>query len=96
VEKGASVLAGGSRLEGNFFEPTVLSDVPTSALVSRDETFGPMAALVKFETEEELIRLANDTEFGLAGYIFSRDVGRVWRVAEALEVRRHDVLIAED
>ncbi|EJD53651.1 succinate-semialdehyde dehydrogenase [Auricularia subglabra TFB-10046 SS5] len=86
VKSGASVLTGGKRLEGNFFEPTVLCDVPSTAIVSREETFGPLAALIKFETEEELLKLANSTEYGLAGYLFSRDVGRVWRVAEALEV----------
>ena len=79
---------GGKRLPGagSFFAPTVLSDVPPAALVNQEETFGPLAALTKFETEEEVIRLANDTPVGLAGYFYSRDVGRVWRVAEALEV----------
>lgn len=61
VKGGASILTGGKRLEGNFFMPTVLSDVKPDALVSREETFGPLAALIKFETEEELIKLANDT-----------------------------------
>ena len=88
VSKGAQVLIGGQRLDmtGSFFAPTVLSDVPPAALVNQEETFGPLAALTKFETEEEVIRLANDTPVGLAGYFYSRDVGRVWRVAEALEV----------
>jgi succinate-semialdehyde dehydrogenase / glutarate-semialdehyde dehydrogenase len=88
VKKGAQILVGGSRLNqpGNFFAPTVLSDVPSSALINGEETFGPVAALTKFETEEEVIRLANDSDVGLAGYFYSRDVGRVWRVAEALEV----------
>ena len=86
VEHGASVLAGGKRLEGNFFEPTVLSEVPADALLTKEETFGPLAALIKFETEEEVIKLANNSDVGLAGYFYSRDVGRVWRVAEALEV----------
>ncbi|KZW04174.1 succinic semialdehyde dehydrogenase [Exidia glandulosa HHB12029] len=86
VKGGASVLTGGKRLEGNYFMPTVLSDVKPDALVSREETFGPLAALIKFETEEEVIKLANNTVYGLAGYLYSRDVGRVWRVAEALEV----------
>ncbi len=86
VEKGAQILIGGRRIDspGTFFAPTVLSDVPPSALVNHEETFGPIAALRKFETEEEVIKLANDTEVGLAGYFYSRDVGRVWRVAEAL------------
>lgn len=88
VEKGAQILVGGSRLDraGAFFAPTVLSDVPRNALINDEETFGPVAAITKFETEEEVIRLANDTNVGLAGYLYSRDVGRVWRVAEALEV----------
>ena len=86
VERGAQVLVGGQKLGGNFFAPTVLSDVPADALVTTEETFGPVAALIKFETEDEVIRLANDTDFGLAGYFYSRDVGRIWRVAEALEV----------
>jgi len=88
VEKGAQILIGGSRIDrpGTFFTPTVLSDVPSGALINHEETFGPIAALTKFETEEEVIKLANDTSVGLAGYLYSRDVGRVWRVAEALEV----------
>lgn len=85
VAKGARVLVGGNRLEGRFFEPTLLADVPASALVSREETFGPVAPLIRFETEEEVIALANDSEFGLAGYFYARDLARIWRVAEALE-----------
>lgn len=88
VKRGAQLLHGGKRLDGkgSFFAPTILADVPTDALVSQEETFGPLAALTKFETEEEVIKLANNTPVGLAGYFYSRDVGRVWRVAEALEV----------
>ncbi|KAH7912972.1 Aldehyde/histidinol dehydrogenase [Hygrophoropsis aurantiaca] len=88
VSRGAQVLVGGQRLPapGTFYTPTVLSDVPAEALLNSEETFGPVAALTKFETEEEVIALANDTDVGLAGYFYSRDVGRVWRVAEALEV----------
>ncbi|KAJ3718058.1 succinic semialdehyde dehydrogenase [Lentinula guzmanii] len=87
VSKGAQVLVGGKVVEDtNFFQPTVLSDVPADALVNDEETFGPLAALVKFDTEDEVIKLANSTTFGLAGYFFSRDVGRAWRVAERLEV----------
>ncbi|KAL5508451.1 hypothetical protein ACEPAH_6070 [Sanghuangporus vaninii] len=88
VGKGAQVLIGGSRLEGpgSFFAPTILSDVPPNVRLSNEETFGPVAALIKFETEEEALKLANDTQYGLAGYFYSRDIGRVWRVAEALEV----------
>lgn len=87
VEKGAQVLVGGKSIPDTaFFLPTVLADVPADALVNSEETFGPLAALCKFETEEEVIKLANSTDVGLAGYFFSRDVGRVWRVAEKLEV----------
>ncbi|KAJ7353392.1 succinic semialdehyde dehydrogenase [Mycena albidolilacea] len=87
VKLGAQVLVGGTSIPGTaFFNPTVLSDVPASARINSEETFGPLAALTKFETEEEVIKLANSTDFGLAGYFFSRDVGRVWRVAEKLEV----------
>ena len=85
VSKGAKVLVGGKPLKGSFFEPTVLTGVTADAQVLREETFGPLAALVSFESEEEVVELANDTEHGLAGYFFSRDIGRVWRVAEALE-----------
>ncbi|KAL1944396.1 hypothetical protein VTO73DRAFT_3581 [Trametes versicolor] len=88
LAKGAQLVHGGKRLPGagSFFAPTVLADVPADALVNSEETFGPLAALTKFETEEEVLKLANATSVGLAGYFFSRDVGRVWRVAEALEV----------
>lgn len=88
IERGAQLIHGGKRLEGSgsFFAPTILADVPLDALVCQEETFGPLAALVKFETEDEVIKLANDTSVGLAGYFYSRDIGRVWRVAEALEV----------
>lgn len=85
VSKGAKVTVGGKAGKGNFYEPTVLVDVPISALVSKDETFGPLAPCYRFSTEEEVMKLANDTEFGLAGYFYSRDIGRVWRVAEAME-----------
>ena len=81
------MVVGGKRhaLGGNFYEPTVLKNVTTKMLVTREETFGPVAPLYRFETEEDAIRLANDTEYGLAAYFYSRDVGRCWRVAEALE-----------
>lgn len=84
---GAKVAAGGkpSPLGGNFYEPTVLTGVTTKMKVSREETFGPVAPLFRFHTEEEAVRMANDTPFGLAAYFFSRDMGRCWRVAEALE-----------
>jgi succinate-semialdehyde dehydrogenase/glutarate-semialdehyde dehydrogenase len=85
--KGASVLTGGRRHAkgGNFFEPTILANVPHDALVFREETFGPVAPLFRFRTEEEAVKLANDSEFGLAAYFYARDVGRIFRVAEALE-----------
>ena len=87
VAKGARVMAGGKRhaMGGSFFEPTVLADVKTNMKVTHEETFGPVAPLFRFKTEQELIKLANDTEFGLASYFYSRDIGRIWRVAEALE-----------
>jgi succinate-semialdehyde dehydrogenase / glutarate-semialdehyde dehydrogenase len=85
--KGAKVLVGGHRhkLGGTFFEPTVLGDVTPGMLVSREETFGPVPPLYRFRTEREAIDLANATEFGLAAYFYGRDLGCVWRVAEALE-----------
>jgi len=87
VQRGARVMLGGKRhqLGGNFFEPTILLNVPRDAAVFHEETFGPVAPLFRFKTEEEAIKLANDTEFGLAAYFYSRDVGRIFRVAEALE-----------
>jgi succinate-semialdehyde dehydrogenase / glutarate-semialdehyde dehydrogenase len=87
LSKGARLVTGGERhsLGGTFFQPTILADVTTEMKVARDETFGPLAPLFRFDTEEQAIRMANDTEFGLAAYFYSRDVGRVWRVAEALE-----------
>ena len=89
VAKGAQILIGGKKIEStseSFFMPTVLCDVPSNALLSTEETFGPLAALIKFETEEEVIQMANNTDSGLAGYFYSRDIGRIWRVAERLEV----------
>ncbi|KAI8342243.1 Aldehyde/histidinol dehydrogenase [Blakeslea trispora] len=85
VKKGAQVLAGGKHHGGNFFAPTVLGDMTSDMEIHTEETFGPIAALFPFETEDEVISLANDTPFGLANYFFSRDVGRCWRVAERLE-----------
>ncbi|WP_286869056.1 MULTISPECIES: NADP-dependent succinate-semialdehyde dehydrogenase [unclassified Herbaspirillum] len=87
VSKGARVLLGGKRhaLGHSFFEPTVLADVTPAMQVAREETFGPMAPLFRFKTDEEAVALANDTEFGLASYFYSRDIGRIWRVAEGLE-----------
>lgn len=87
VAGGAKVLVGGKShaLGGLFFEPTVMTEVKPSMLVSREETFGPVAPLFRFKTEQEVVELANNTEFGLAAYFFSRDIGRVFRVSEALE-----------
>ncbi|WP_144140630.1 NADP-dependent succinate-semialdehyde dehydrogenase [Paraburkholderia sp. BCC1884] len=87
LAKGARIVTGGKRhaLGHGFFEPTVLADVTPAMKVARDETFGPLAPLFRFASDEEVIRMANDTEFGLASYFYSRDIGRVWRVAEALE-----------
>jgi succinate-semialdehyde dehydrogenase/glutarate-semialdehyde dehydrogenase len=87
LAKGAKLLTGGRRhaLGGTFYEPTILTDVTTDMKVTTEETFGPVAPLFKFRTEEEAIRLANATEFGLAAYFYSRDVGRCFRVGEALE-----------
>ena len=87
VSRGARVLTGGGRhaLGRTFFQPTVLADVTPDMLVCREETFGPVAPLLRFHTEEEAIRLANATESGLAAYFYSRDLGRIWRVAETLE-----------
>ena len=87
VSKGAKVLTGGKphALGGTFFEPTILVDVPKSALVSKDETFGPLAPVFRFKDEAEVIAMSNDTEFGLASYFYARDLARVFRVAEQLE-----------
>jgi len=87
VSQGARVLVGGQghALGGNFFQPTVLADVTATMAVAREETFGPLAPLFRFSSDDEVIRQANDTEFGLASYFYSRDIGRIWRVAEALE-----------
>ncbi|WP_238121029.1 MULTISPECIES: NAD-dependent succinate-semialdehyde dehydrogenase [unclassified Xanthobacter] len=87
VAKGAKVLVGGEphALGGNFYEPTVLTDVGEEMELFSEEIFGPVAPLFKFETEDEAIRMANATQYGLAGYFYARDIGRIWRVAEALE-----------
>ena len=87
TKKGARVVLGGKRHArgGRFFEPTVIVDVTASMMVAREETFGPVAPLFRFKTEDEAITMANDTEFGLAAYFYGRDIARVWRVAEALE-----------
>jgi succinate-semialdehyde dehydrogenase/glutarate-semialdehyde dehydrogenase len=88
VSKGAAVQTGGSAPQsaGFFFQPTVLSGVSADMIVSREETFGPLAPVIEFASEEDAVGLANNTEFGLSGYFFSRDVGRVLRVAQKLQV----------
>jgi succinate-semialdehyde dehydrogenase/glutarate-semialdehyde dehydrogenase len=83
--KGATVVTGGERISERFYSPTVLSNVTSDMMVSREETFGPVAPVFRFETEAEAIELANATEFGLASYFYSRDIGRIFRVGEALE-----------
>jgi succinate-semialdehyde dehydrogenase / glutarate-semialdehyde dehydrogenase len=87
VSKGATIAVGGKRhaLGGTFFEPTILTDATSGMLLAREETFGPVAPLFRFQSEQEAIAMANDTEFGLAAYFYTRDLGRSWRVAEALE-----------
>jgi succinate-semialdehyde dehydrogenase/glutarate-semialdehyde dehydrogenase len=87
VSKGATVVAGGERhaLGSRYFEPTVLLDVQADMAISCEETFGPVAGISRFHTEDEAIRRANSTPYGLAAYFYSRDVGRVWRVSEALD-----------
>ena len=89
VKKGAKVVLGGKRAAqgGSFFEPTVLTDVTTDMVITKEETFGPVAPLYRFKTEADAVKMANDTEFGLASYFYSRDIGRIWRVAEALVMR---------
>ncbi|XP_063953071.1 succinate-semialdehyde dehydrogenase, mitochondrial-like [Lytechinus pictus] len=88
VKKGARLLTGGcrSKLGGNFFEPTVICDVPPTALPFSEETFGPLASVIKFKTEEEAVTIANNTRMGLAGYFYSNDLTQIWRVAEEMEV----------
>jgi succinate-semialdehyde dehydrogenase/glutarate-semialdehyde dehydrogenase len=87
VSHGAKILCGGKRhaLGGTFYQPTILLDVPAGTRLMNEETFGPVAPLIRFSSEEEVIAMSNDTEYGLAAYFYTRDIGRVWRVAEALE-----------
>ena len=85
VAKGARLMVGGKRLSGQFFEPTVVADATANMMCAREETFGPFAPIFKFQTEQEAVDAANNTEFGLASYFYSRDVGRIFRVSEALE-----------
>jgi succinate-semialdehyde dehydrogenase/glutarate-semialdehyde dehydrogenase len=87
VAKGGTIVTGGKRsdLGGSFFEPTIIIGASRDMLVAEDETFAPLAPIFRFESEAEIIALANDTVFGLASYFYARDLGKVWRVAEALE-----------
>jgi succinate-semialdehyde dehydrogenase/glutarate-semialdehyde dehydrogenase len=87
LAKGGRLLTGGKRhaLGHSFFEPTVIADVTSDMIVAEEETFGPLAPLFRFHSDEEAVALANSTEFGLASYFYSRDIGRIWRVAEGLE-----------
>lgn len=85
LSQGAQLVYGGQAEQGTFFQPTVLTEVPNTALLTRDEIFGPVAGLIRFSTEAEVVELANNTEYGLAAYFYSRDVGRCLRVGEALE-----------
>ena len=87
VKNGAKILVGGGidEMGSRFFQPTVLTNVTPEMEVATQEIFGPVAPLIKFDTEDQVIALANDTEVGLASYLYTRDIGRVWRVSEALE-----------
>jgi succinate-semialdehyde dehydrogenase/glutarate-semialdehyde dehydrogenase len=85
IAKGGKLLAGGNSLSGQFFEPTVVGDATADMLCAKEETFGPFAPVFRFTAEQEAIDAANNTEFGLASYFYSRDIGRIYRVAEALE-----------
>jgi len=87
LEKGATLLCGGRRhaLGGTFFEPTILTEAHGDMLIAQEETFGPVAACFRFKDEAQVLALANDTPFGLSAYFYSRDIGRVWRMAEGLE-----------
>jgi succinate-semialdehyde dehydrogenase/glutarate-semialdehyde dehydrogenase len=85
VEKGATITTGGNQIKDLFFQPTVLAGATTDMIIAKEEVFGPVAPVFRFTTEEEAIQIANDTEYGLASYFYSKDVARCWRVAEALE-----------
>jgi succinate-semialdehyde dehydrogenase/glutarate-semialdehyde dehydrogenase len=85
LSKGARIVTGGQKLQGQFFQPTVVADATGEMLCAKEETFGPLAPIFRFETEQEAVDAANDTEFGLASYFYSRDIGRITRVSEALE-----------
>jgi succinate-semialdehyde dehydrogenase/glutarate-semialdehyde dehydrogenase len=87
LSKGAKLITGGkpSPLGGTFYEPTILSNVSSNMLITYEETFGPVAPIIPFESDDEVVELANNSQYGLASYFYSRDIGRIWKVAEALE-----------
>ena len=85
LERGGELVTGGEAMGGLFYRPTVITGVPSDAAMASEETFGPVAAVARFRAEEEAVRMANDTPYGLAAYFYSRDMGRIWRVSEALE-----------
>jgi succinate-semialdehyde dehydrogenase/glutarate-semialdehyde dehydrogenase len=87
LSKGAKLISGGksSKLGGTFYEPTILSNVTSDMLITYEETFGPVAPIIPFESDEEVLKLANNSQYGLASYFYSRDIGRIWKAAEALE-----------
>jgi succinate-semialdehyde dehydrogenase/glutarate-semialdehyde dehydrogenase len=85
LSKGARIVTGGKKLQGQFFQPTVMADATGDMLCAKEETFGPLAPVFRFQTEQEAVEAANNTEFGLASYFYSRDIGRITRVSEALE-----------
>jgi succinate-semialdehyde dehydrogenase / glutarate-semialdehyde dehydrogenase len=91
VERGGEVILGGDGLGGLFWQPTVITGVTADAAMSREETFGPVAGIARFSTEEQAVRAANDTPYGLAAYYYTRDMGRIWRLAEALEYGIHGI-----
>jgi succinate-semialdehyde dehydrogenase/glutarate-semialdehyde dehydrogenase len=87
LSKGAKLVTGGkpSPLGGTFYEPTILANVTSNMLITYEETFGPVAPIIPFESDDEVVELANNSQYGLASYFYSRDIGRIWKVAEALE-----------
>ena len=87
LSKGAKLVTGGkpSPLGGTFYEPTILANVSSDMLITYEETFGPVAPIIPFESDDEVVELANNSQYGLASYFYSRDIGRIWKVAEALE-----------
>lgn len=85
IERGAELILGGNRLDGQFFQPSVLTNVPAEAAMSSEETFGPVAGIARFATEEDAVRIANETPYGLSAYFYSQSNARTWRVSEALE-----------